>query len=120
MKAQGHIRTIKIAEITLFFVFFLNGRVRHSPLTLDRGESLLQLVLVLSTQGGEAFELRRAVLGFERQLLTPAHEAARVVPAVDQAQLRLLHVHRLFRNADLVLELKKHGEHAQQPLGLYL
>lgn len=83
-----------------------------SPLSLDNREPLLQLVLVLSTQRSKAFELRRAVLGFEHQLLAPAHEAARVVPAVDQTQLRLLRVHRFLRNADLVLELTVHGLHS--------
>lgn len=80
-----------------------------SPLSLDNWESLLQLVLVLSAQSGEAFELSRAVLGFKDQLIAPAHEAARVVPAVDQTQLRLLRIHCFLRYADLILELKEYG-----------
>lgn len=63
-----------------------------SPVCFDFWESILKLLLVFCSQCVEALQLGGAVLGFENQFLSPAHEARCVVPAVNQAQLRLLWV----------------------------
>lgn len=81
----------------LFVLFFL------SPFRFNSRQPLLQLLLVFCTQCVESLQLGGVAFGPKHQLLPAGHEARRVVPAVDQAQLRLLRVHRLLGHTNLVL-----------------